>query len=174
MGNSCHSGHYVSNIQTDGYWILCNDSRLSNVDESCVKTQDNYLYVYEKFTETVDDKYPKLVPTHNWQEIEPRQSVPHGCEIEMNLKNGKRFVRLIPVTESTSAQKGAQNCDIRNQTKRELSGTMNGPAKSKVASQPCNIQSKHNGLNQMSENKSTKKLNKLGLSCAKLSSSWVS
>ena len=34
---------------------------------------------------------------------------------------------------------------------------MNGPAKSKVASQPCNIQSKRNGLNQMSENKLTKK-----------------
>jgi hypothetical protein len=96
--------------------------------------------VYKKFTETVDDKYPKLVPTHNWQEIEPWQSVPHVCEIDMNLKTGQRFVRLNPVTESTSAQKGAQICDIRNQTKRELSGTMNGPAKSKVASQPCNIQ----------------------------------
>ena len=60
LRNSCHSGHYVSNINTDGYWILCNDAKLSNIDENSAKTKDNYLYVYKKFTATVSDIYPKL------------------------------------------------------------------------------------------------------------------
>ena len=39
VGPTSRSGHYVSNINTDGHWILCNDTRLSNVEESCTRTE---------------------------------------------------------------------------------------------------------------------------------------
>ena len=145
LGNSCHSGHYVSNINTDGYWILCNDANLSNVDENSAKSKDNYLYVYKKFTETVSGIYPKLVPTPNWQEIQPWQSVPHGCEMNMNIKTGRQFVRLNPVTGSTSSQ-DAKHYEKRHQNKRQFPETMNVQTKRSVASQPQNSQSQDSEL----------------------------
>ena len=70
------------------------------------------ITIYTMFTDTVDDKYPQLVPTNNWQEIEPWQSVPHGCKISMNITTGNRYVRLNPIIGSTPAQMDTKNCEI--------------------------------------------------------------
>ena len=105
------------------------------------------------FTDTVDDKYPQLVPTNNWQEIEPWQSVPHGCEISMNIRTGNRYVRLNPIIGSTPAQMDTKNCDIRNQStnKRQFPEAMNVKSVSKLSSQPHTFQSTEKPNDQNSQ-----------------------
>jgi uncharacterized UBP type Zn finger protein len=51
LGGSMENGHYVASIKHGNKWLRCNDTEISVIEDSQVKSDSNYIVVYtRKFT----------------------------------------------------------------------------------------------------------------------------
>ena len=93
QGNTISSGHFVSYVRSEnGPWLLCNDTSITTTYLDKVISADNYILLYSKVkAHTI----PEFIPTTEWQEVLPGQSVPPGCHTQINM-GGKNSARLDP------------------------------------------------------------------------------
>ena len=101
-GTTITSGHYVSKILSEeGQWLLCNDLSVVPISFEEVVCRDNYILLFKK--KNKDSLFPDFIPSFEWQEMQPWQSVPRGCHVMMDISgSGRRMGRIIPDESSTS------------------------------------------------------------------------
>merc|ERR1712127_617931 len=101
QGSSISSGHWVSKLRTEsGQWVLCSDDHVRETDTAV--SENNYILLFKK--ESSVNEYPDFIPSFEWQELQPWQSVPRGCWVRMALDgSGMRMAKLQGDSETEKA-----------------------------------------------------------------------
>ena len=93
IGTTINSGHYITKIRSEeDQWLLCNDQFVGPISADNIISANNYILLFKKKT---NETLPDFVPTWEWQELKPGQSVPSGCHVKMDLGgSGRRMAKL--------------------------------------------------------------------------------
>ena len=150
QGSTIKSGHWVTNLMTEGgQRILCSDDHISQTDS--VISSDNYILLYKKKDKTL--QYPQFIPTSEWQELQPWQSVPPGCHVRMALDgSGKRMARLDIIqgrgsrNENISRSSRNQSVSSGSRNQGVSSGSRNQSVSSGSRQQSVSNQEQGDGL----------------------------
>ena len=93
IGPLIQNGHYIASVKYGGNWYRCNDDSVHNLDERSINTENNYVFVYRKITGPI---IPTFIPTSEWQEVQPGQAIPGGCEARLDMSGtGRTFAKKL-------------------------------------------------------------------------------
>ena len=98
LGDNFKRGHYLSSVKVDDRWMRCNDTQISESNESESKSVECNICIYAKFF----DSTTPFCPTDEWQDIKGR-TVPGGLHYRFGLKGN--YARNMNAGEGTKVRK---------------------------------------------------------------------
>ena len=124
-GETVNSGHYVTKVKSGTeQWVLCNDTNVTDTPFGDVISGDNYLLLYKKKETQKTSNIPEFIPTDEWQEVQPGQSVPAPFHIRMAVDgSGKKWAKIDRSRQNISQKRGtnSRNTDQNDQSKKQQS-----------------------------------------------------
>ena len=90
LGPFVNNGHYQALIKIGTNWIKADDANIMKTNLRTEITGQNYIFVYKKFSTSTP-----FVATTEWEEVYEDQPVPPGLHVQLDIKTGKKYAKLL-------------------------------------------------------------------------------